>query len=155
MDLASIAIGAIFLAAFIVPFIWMGYNRKNKEKQDVLQFQKFAKDHSFELTEVDVMSMLMIGMDQTKTCLFFAYKEDEKWQYNFFKYADISTTKIHKVSNTVSTANGNVEVVKKLQLLVSSKLKEHAPIAITFFDQSKSMELDDEMQLIQKWQKLL
>ncbi|MCG9880419.1 MAG: hypothetical protein MH472_07465 [Bacteroidia bacterium] len=155
MDLSSIIIGAIFLAAFILPFIWMGIRRKKEEKKNILSFQQYALEQNETIVNIDVMEILMIAFNVNKSKLYFAFKDGESWNYHHINTNEISSVKVNRVSSAITTTNGTKDLIKKLQLNLYFKHKDLPFLPITFYNQQVSMEINDELILLNKWVLLL
>lgn len=155
MDLGSIIIGAIILAICIVPFIFMGRNRKKRERNTIQSLVNFANQQNCNISKHEICGDYIIGIDETKKFVFFIKQIKENVDKKHINLADIRNCMIDNTSRTVTNNNNNLNVIDKLELSFIPFDKAMNEIKLEFFNADNSMMLVGELQSIEKWVKFI
>ena len=150
MDLSSIIIGLVFLAMFVAPVIYL--NRVSKQKRNVLGsiFDELCKKNGINADETDQWDTKMIGVDRVQQKLVFMNKIDEVES----KIIDLKTVKKCRVVNVSKSVEG-AALIERLELEFTFADKNKALELISFYQRNQSLQLENELVLIQKWQILI
>ncbi|MDO9039135.1 MAG: hypothetical protein Q7U59_12400 [Lutibacter sp.] len=71
MNLGTAIVGAIFIAIFMLPFIFMLSGRKKKEKQLRQSILAIANNHNCKISQQEISDEFAIGLDESLNQLFF------------------------------------------------------------------------------------
>lgn len=75
MNLGTAIVGAIFIAVFMLPFIFMLNGRKKKEKHLLQSILTIAGNHNCKISQKEITEEFAIGLDETLNQLFFLKKQ--------------------------------------------------------------------------------
>jgi hypothetical protein len=153
LDFGTLAIGLFALLCCIVPFVIDYRNRKKKENNLLHSLTKIAQQQNCQINQYDICQKFIIGMDKTKNRVFFYKQEKDTTVEQFINLADIQTCKIITSHKTMTDARGNYKAVAKLELIFTSNSK--AEQKLEFFNADIFPQFEGEIQLIEKWCKLV
>ncbi len=151
LDFGTLFIGVLALLACIAPFALDYRSRKNKEANLLQPLKNFAQQHNAQINDYEVCKDFIIGIDKKENSVFF-YKQDNA----VLQYIDLDTIQTCKVitsHKTMTNAKGNYKVITKLELSFVSTSK--AEQIIEFFNADTSPQLFGEVQVIEKWCKII
>ncbi len=104
----------------------------------------------------DIWYNTIIGADQDFRQLFFSKKVGEQELDQQILLAEVKNCQINQTSRTLSSPEGDQKITEKLELVFSFKNKDKADAVLVFYDAgTDSLTLAGELQLIQKWNKLV
>lgn len=151
MNLGTAITGAIFIAIFMLPFIFMLYGRKKKEKQLVKSILAIANNHHCKISQQEISEEFAIGLDESKNQLFFFKKTAFKEIAQYVNLAEIKSCKVIKTGNATGDKDDNYKLIDKLDLHFSFLDKKNPDISFEFYNSEENFGLNGEIQLIEKW----
>lgn len=151
MNLGTAITGAIFIAIFMLPFIFMLNGRKKKEKQLAKSILAIANNQNCKISQQDISEEFAIGLDESVNHLFFFKKTTDKEIAQHVKLADIKSCKVIKTGNTTGNKDDQHKSIDKLDLHFSFLNQKNPEISLTFYDSEENFGLNGEIQLIEKW----
>jgi len=146
MDQSSLIIGIVLLIVCVLPFILFSLNNSKKRKNRIQNLIQKAKENNATIQEKDDWNQSIIGIDKSNKLLFFSKKSEE-----FDKFISINISELQKCQ--IERTENNQKVLEKLELELSFATKP--TIVLEFFNKNETRLLVNEIELIQKWQKLL
>lgn len=151
MNLGTAITGAIFIAVFMLPFIFMLHGRKKKEKQLIKSIFAIANDHHCKISQQEISEEFAIGLDELANHLFFFKKTPDKEIAQHVNLAEIKSCKVIKTGNVTGEKGENYKSIEKLDLQFSFLDKKNPDISFTFYNSEENFGLNGEIQLIEKW----
>lgn len=155
MDLETAITGAIFIAIFSLPFIFMLNGRKKKEKLILQSISAIANNHNCKLSQHDLCEEFAIGLDETANHLFFLKKANDKEVSQYVNLAEIKSCKVIKTEHNIGNKLDNYKSIDNLDLHFSFLDKNNPDIILTFYNAEENLELNGEVQTIEKWAKIV
>ena len=156
MDSGTIIVTIIFLAIVIIPISLTGYSRKKKQKNLFLTLTEMAKADNFSLTHHEFCGDFIIGLDETSNQLFF-YKKGETNEIAVkINLKDFRNCRIFNSKRGIGSKEDHYDVIDKLELCFYPKDKTNPNVLVEIYnDEHDSLTLSGELQLIEKWDKML
>ncbi|HEY9168661.1 MAG TPA: hypothetical protein VIN72_04175 [Lutibacter sp.] len=151
MNLGTTIIGAIFIAIFMLPFIFMLKGRKKKEKQLLQSILTIANNHNCKISMQEISEEFAIGLDETLNQLFFIRKTADKEIAQQVNLAEIKSCKVIKTDKTTGGKHDTYKSIDKLDLQFSFLNKKKPDISLSFYNSEENFGLGEEIQLIEKW----
>ncbi len=153
MDLQTIIIGLVATALCVLPILYLQSIRK-KEKGKLLQsFLAVAAQRQLQLSTSEMWDpFFAIGIDLQKMQLI--YLSDCTYSESTIQL-DLTTIEKCTVEKLSSQANGNLvieAIALKIRYRDAAKFKEST---LVFYQKEMSLNLRDELQLAEKWQKII
>ncbi len=151
MDLGTTLIGAIILIICLLPFILMGISRRKREKQLLQTLVDYAKQNGGNITQHETTGDFIIGMDEKTNAVFFYKKNKNAETTQHLHLADYKKCSV--VSTTRDFNNSKVIDTVELSFIPIEKSK---PIEeLLLFNTKENLQLSGELQLAEKWAKLV
>jgi len=151
MNLGTAITGAIFIAIFMLPFIFMLNGRKKKEKQLAKSILAFANNHHCKISQQDICEDFAIGLDESSNHLFFFKKSTGIEIAQYVKLAEIKSCKVIKTGNTTGNKDDQHKSIDKLDLHFSFLNQKNPDISFVFYNSEENFGLNGEIQMIEKW----
>ena len=155
MDSGTLIVGAIMIVICILPFILINNSIKKQKKQLLQSLSGLATQQNCKITQHELGSNLAIGMDENADFLFFFRRVKDKEIVQHIDLKDIQNCKVLNTSRTVRNSKENYQVTDKLELCVTPKAKSRPDILLEFYNSDENSQLDGELQLIEKWTKII
>lgn len=156
MDLGIIIITLVFIAIVTAPFILTGNSRKRKKKILFHQLTKIAENDDCTITQHEFCAEFVIGLDEMANHLFFYKKVETREIAKSLHLSEFKSCSLINSNRTVSIRKEKYYVVDKLELTFYPAEKEAPEISIELYnDEFDSLTLTGELQLAEKWEKLL
>ena len=155
MNLGTAITGAIFIAIFMLPFIFMLRGRKKKEKQLRKSILTLASNHHCKISQLEISEEFAIGIDETLNQLFFLKKTANKEIAQHVNLVEIKSCRVIKTGNTTGNKEDNYKSIDKLDLNFSFLDKKNHDISFVFYDSEENFGMDGEIQIIEKWAKIV
>jgi len=151
MDLGTTLIGGIILIICLLPFILMGISRRKREKQLLQTLVDYAKQNGGNITQHETVGDFIIGMDEKTNTVFFYKKNKNGETTQHLHLADYKKCSV--VSTTRDFNNSKVIDTVELSFIPIEKSK---PIEeLLLFNTKENLQLSGELQLAEKWAKLV
>jgi hypothetical protein len=151
MDIGTAFIGAVALAICILPFFWLRSIRKKAETKMLAALTDFAAEHNGSISRHEIFRDLVIGFDEGSNSLFFYKKSDTEELKQHVQLANVKTCKVVKTSQTLQSKDGARTMIERLELAFVPVAEKEPTIALEFYDMHKNVQLNGELQLIEKW----
>lgn len=153
MDIASIILGVILLAACTLPFIITTMGRKKKEKLIKNQMNDLALSEGTTLGEIDIISQSAFGMSGSGEKFFFVKQAEGKRKQVSISLDKVKHCSLKKEERLINNQNGNYKIIDKLILLFSISNGKDSELALEIYDADSNVQLGDELALVEKWEK--
>lgn len=153
MDLGVTLIGVLTVALCAMPFIITYRSRKKKEKQFLLSLNEIAKQHDCIITQYEVFGNFTIGIDESKNFVFFVLNAQEELKQQ--QYVDLSTIKTCEITKNHRLTSKKEKVIDRLSLNLDFVDKSKPNVILDFYNSDVSYQLNGEIQLAEKWNKLI
>lgn len=156
METGTTIIGIVLIALCILPFIIAGYISKKRKNKILKSLREFAEKHNCNISKYDTEGQLTIGVDETNKCIFFCKKNIDKQLVNqYVDLKDILNCMILINNNPLKFREGNFGSVDKLELCFTAADRNKSDIKFEFFNSETDIRLTTEMQMAEKWMKLV
>ncbi len=156
MDLGTIIITLVFIAIVTVPFILTGYSRKRKKKNLFRRLTEMAENERCTITQHEFCANFVIGLDGMANRLFFYKKVENLEIEKSLHLREFKSCRLINSNRTVTHKKEKYYVVDKLELSFYPAEKRAPEISIELYnDEYDSLMLSGELQLAEKWEKLL
>lgn len=155
MNSGTIIVGAISIAACILPFALMIRSRKKKEKQLLLSLTTIANKHNYKISRYDLFVEFAIGLDEKANQLFFFRKTKENETAQHINLAEVKYCKVIKTGHSIGNSGDNNNTIDKLELKFSFLDKKNPDALLVFYDSDENAHLSEEILTIEKWAKIL
>lgn len=153
MNLGTTIIGVLMLTVFIVPFVLSNKSRKNKENLLKKMLFNIAEKENSDITEFNQWDNTAIGISATSKKLFFYRKlEDSEINYSI-DFQSIQHCKIVNISRLLKSNNENYQIVDRLELNISTYIKNKQNIVLEFYNSDIEAQMNGELFLIDEWNK--
>ncbi len=155
MNLITDLVGAILAVICILPFVLMIRNSKKLEKQLLESLSGIAAQQNSTITQHELCGNIAIGLDEN-THTFFFFKRGKNTQTA--QHIDLGKFQNCTVVNTrrsFKVAGRNDSVIEKLELSFLPIVKNKSPLKLEFYNSDESRQLNGELQLVEKWSKIL
>lgn len=154
MNFGITIIGIIIIALIFLPFILISRSRIIKTKQIQRTLSDFALQHGCQVSQQELCSDFIIGIDEVKNYVFFIKRDDYRYHSNFVNLADFNNCKLINIGRSVGR-DSSYKVIERLELCFVPKEKDGKEILFEFYNAEKRSQLNDELQCIEKWSKLI
>lgn len=155
MDSGTLIIGTIIIAICILPFILIGNSIKKRKKQLLQSLSGLARQKNSKITHYELGADLAIGMDESTDFLFFFRRVKDKEIEQHIDMKTIQNCKVLNTSRTIRNSKESYQLTDKLELCISPKVKNRPEIILEFYNSDENLQLDGELQLIEKWAKVV
>lgn len=155
MDLGTAVVGAAIIMACVVPFVFLSRSKKKAEKQLLDALTATAATHHCTIVRQEVFGDFAIGLDEDKHSLFFYKKSKDEATSQYIDLAKIKTCKVANTNTSFNNKNGAYRVIDKLELCLVPIAANKPEIALEFYDVHKNIQLNGELQSIEKWANLV
>lgn len=154
MNSGTLIVGAIILAACILPFVLMIRSRKKKEKQLLRSLTGIANNLNFKITMHELFEEFAIGLDENANQLFFFRKIKENEIAQQINLTEVKYCKVIKTGHSIENSGGN-NTIDKLELKFSFLDKKNHDVFLVFYDSEENTQLSEEILTIEKWDRIL
>jgi hypothetical protein len=156
MDLGTIIITLVFITIVTVPFVLTGYSKKRKRKNLFNQISKMAEKEACVITQHEFCGNFVIGLDGAANRLFFFKKVENLEISKSVNLREFKSCRLINSNRTVGDKKSGYNVVDKLELCFYPNDKSKPDILVELYnDEYDSLTLSGELQLAEKWEKLL
>jgi hypothetical protein len=155
MDLTILLIGIGAVAAFIVPIFFLQSANRRKDRNKQKNFIKLAQQNGIAISKIDLWNENAVGIDQNKKKLFVTNTLNEKTVNTTIDLSDYVSCKLVNDSRTVKTKHNKTTITERILLVLKPAISTNAEMSIVFFDKNENINLNNEFQLAESWEKLL
>lgn len=152
MDLISALIGIVSLAFFIVPIVYLQIMKKNGRKKFLNNFMLLGRQHQVNISQHDFWNhSYAIGLDETANKLFFLKTAANTEQKISINLSEVEKCKLVNKNRTID----NNKIIDSLELVLTFRNPGMPEKTLEFYDREESMSVNEEVQLIEKWNTLI
>jgi hypothetical protein len=156
MDLGTIITTLVFIAIVTVPFLLTGYSKKRKRNNLFRRLTEMAEDENCIITQHEFCGNFVIGLDGMAGRLFFFKKVENLEIAKSVNLREFKSCRFINSNRTVNDKKSSYNVVDKLELCFYPNDKSKPDISVELYnDEYDSLTLTGELQLAEKWEKLL
>jgi hypothetical protein len=156
MDLGTIVITLVFIAIVTVPFVLTGYSKKRKKKNLFHRLTEMAENEGCAITQHEFCGDFLIGLDEVADRLFFFKKSENHEIVQSVNLMEYKSCRLVNSNRTVGDKKTSYSVIDKLELCFYPNDKSKPDILVELYnDEYDSLTLTGELQLAEKWEKLL
>jgi len=156
MDLGTAITAGIMILICAIPFILINRSRKRKKRKLLLLVNQLADKSNSTISKFEIWQNSIIGLDPKNNLLFFGkiLKDGitEQFQIDLNRIKSCALKSNYRIVNSHEM---NQKIIDKIEMsFVSDDLKKPAH-KITFFDSNDNFQLSGEVQMSQKWERLI
>jgi len=155
MDLVSIIIGAVFLAIGIIPFVISSNRRSKNEKKMLNSLKEMAKQQNCNISQHESCGDFIIGICLDKNFVFFSKQKNEVIVSQSVDLSEVLTCQSTRLTRTVEKNKEINEIIEHLELAFAPKNKSNEVIRLELYDEQINQQLSGELQMVEKWSKLI
>lgn len=155
MDSGTIIIGVATIIACILPFVFINNSRKKAEKKRLQALTDLAAEHNGVVSRYEFCGEIAIGLDDANNYVYFISKVKGREAAQFVDLAGIKNCQVANSSRNINGKDGAYKVIDKLSLLFTPTGKDKSNISLEFYDADVNIQLVGELQLIERWEKLI
>lgn len=155
MDLETLEIALVLVAICIVPFIIMGTNKKKRDKQLLQLLLDSASKENCKITQSELLNDVAIGLDETNNKLFFFKKIESIEIAQHVSLLEMKSCGILNSNRLMDSKKKKDVIIEKIGLSFTPLDKNKAHEIFEFFNSEETMLLSGELQLAQKWAKIV
>lgn len=144
MDSVTTIIGVTVIILLLLPLAYVQYNTKKREKILVKKISNYAALSSCKISQYDIWTNHAIAIDKDNKQIFFVCTKPE-YQTQSVNLAD--------VKDCIIVGEDKPDRIEKLDLYFSF-INESPGLALSFYDNNHTMQLNEELLLIRKWKKI-
>lgn len=148
MDTGSIIIGAVMIAFCLLPFILMSNNRKKNTKKFTENLISSSRNNNCVISESEYSGHFMIGIDTNNNELLFTDKYNEVFESKAIDLNNVTSCKLVRLMKSQDTT-------ESVSLQFQLKGNANSENNLEFFNLNKQRGLDGEIQIVQKWEKII
>jgi len=154
MDSNSLIIGLILLAMCILPLYFFNLSRKRKQHRIMESLNNIAGSHNCRISHFDVCGELVIGWDEERKFVFYHRKSNDITSELYMDLAAVKGCKVIHSTRTVKLKDGNQKITERVELNFS-QLNNGDEVKWEFFNEEFNTQLNGELQLAEKWSKMI
>lgn len=151
MDIKIALIGVGILLIFVVPLVWVHIKGKKEEKIIVNKLHELANQNATRLIEYDIWGNFAIAIDDKKKLY---YIQNKPFSIQQFNLDEIKKCSVINSGRVVDKIEEQLHHVNRLELLLTNGYFEEEA-RILFYDANISMQIEQEILLIKKWQSII
>ena len=155
MDSSTIITLGIFILICAILFVIINSNKKKKTRQYLLPLNSLAEKDNCKISQYDIWSDSVIGIDETQNVVFAIRKTKEKETSIAVNLAEVFRCSVAEISRTSGPKEGNIKAFDLIELVFTNKDKSKADRIVEFYNaNSDRLTLTGELQLAEKWCKI-
>ncbi len=155
MDLGTLEIALVLVAICIVPFIILGKNNKKRDKQLLQSLLDSASKEDCKITQSEYLNDVAIGLDETNNKLFFFKKIESTEIAQHVNLLEMKSCGILNSNRPMNSKKHKDIIIEKIGMSFTPLDKNKAHEIFEFFNSEETMLLSGELQLAQKWVKIV
>lgn len=144
--MSSLIIGAIILAAILIPFIWYSIQKNKTGKKQINLFQEVGYKYSLNLENIQLWKNKIIGIDTVVNKILFRIYQENSFDERLIDLNEQKSVELVRIN--FNSANGE-GFVGELALKFVSK-NNHIE-QLYFYLAEEDLNLENELSLIQNW----
>jgi hypothetical protein len=147
MELGTTLIGIICVAICAMPFVLTNRSKKAIVKRQLIVLKDLATQHNNTITQNEINSFYAIGIDETKKSVSFILKGETEIEQQFVDLSTIKSCEIVSINKS--------KHMDRLYLKLMPIDKTKSEVILEFFNADVSYQLGEELQSIEKWNKII
>jgi hypothetical protein len=151
MESSTTIIVVVILALFIVPIVFINWNNARLLKQKIVRFRSVGADHQLQLSELDVWGQNGIGIDNVSKCVLFAKNIGQDEYVEKIDLNKLKKCEVNKVAREMQSASS----IDQINLRLIFKDSNRANMLLEFYTISGNLQINGELQLAEKWEKII
>lgn len=152
MDLGTITALAVFLLICLILIVIAVRNGRKNEKQFLQAFYRLVETHLCKISQYDRWGNTAIGIDENTGKVFFIRKLGGKEIIQYVNLEEILKCRVISTTRNVSSKEGKITVIDKLELAFTYRDKNSPEIYLEFYNADyESLTLRGELQMAEKW----
>lgn len=152
MDISTIIMAVIIIGICILPFAIIYLNGQKKKAGLLNILKNLAQKNNSVVSKYDLIKSSGIGFDENKKhAFYFTITKDGTFEYEQ-NLAGIKKIKVEKHGRSVKSSGGSYSVIDKLDLVFENETGKVS--SFPFFDSTQSMQLTNELETANKWEKI-
>lgn len=154
LDWGTAIIGFAALVICAIPFVFDYRSRSKKTKHLKLSLTKLAEQHNCEVNQYEYCGNFILGIDENRNSLFFFKQpKTEEGISQYINLEEIQKCEVVKKTKNVKTDTENLTIVERVEMSFIPSNKNKVEQKIELFDKEKNMQLNGELQFVDKWSK--
>ncbi|HET8860796.1 hypothetical protein [Marivirga sp.] len=154
LDWGTVIIGFAALVICVLPFVFDYRSRSKKTKHLKLSLAKLAEQHNCEVNQYEYCSNFILGIDENRNSLFFFRQpKTEEGISQYINLEEIQKCEVVKKTKNVKTDTENLTIVERVEMSFIPSNTNKVEQKIELFDKEKNMQLNGELQFVDKWSK--
>lgn len=155
MELGTTIVGAIIVALFAFPLILLKRSATKKEKLITKSLEKLVANSNGTISSYEISGECAFAIDDTKNQLFLYRRGKEAEFENQLNLNDFQCCRIVKKAESSGTSGSTFNRIERLELSFLPRNKQNPMAKWLIFDDSEKMQVAGELQLLEKWSKML
>lgn len=156
MDKGTIVVTIVFIAIVTIPVILSGYAKQRKKKLLLHKINELADQKDCFITSHEFCSNFVIGFDEMAGFLFFYKKNENREISHSISIREFRNCRVLSSTREVSGNKDHSVIINKLELCFYPLVKTRQEEIIEFYNNEyDSLSLSGELQLIEKWEKMI
>lgn len=151
MDLGVTIVGIILILIITVPFIIVHFKRTNNKNKRIQSLKDFALQNNCQISHHEICGHYTIGIDENKKSIFFQKQIKGNIDNQHVDLSYIRNCKAVIADRKISSNGNSNRIIDKIDLIFTPVDKDKAEIKLNFYDAETSMQLNGELQAIEKW----
>ncbi|MFZ2898533.1 MAG: hypothetical protein WA004_07925 [Saprospiraceae bacterium] len=156
MDIGTIIIAVVFLAAFTLPFYFFGRNKKSGSKGLTQAFSQAAAKAGLNIAGPECWNnMYCIGLDPQAGKILYLKVKNGAAQETVIDLAEIEKCRVANHTKSGVAHNQATKVVDKIELVFTPFAAHHNEKTLEFYSLAESLTIGNELKLAEKWKQLV
>jgi hypothetical protein len=155
MNLTTILLAGGTIGLCMIPFFLMTRSRNEREKKLLQSLLNISNQGNCKITLHEISGDLAIGIAEHDNVLLFFKQGKEKETQKFINLAPFQSCRVNNLGRTIKNTDDNYRKIERLELLLEPLDKKQATISLEFYNMEDSFQLDGELQLVEKWEKII
>ena len=153
MDWGTAIIGLISILICIFPIVIMHYNRVKKENKMLQTLNENAQHHNCIISQSECCGNFVLGLDESRNFVFFFQQKKEDAVSEFVDLSEIQTCQVVKKTRNIKDDDENIAIIERVELSFIPENKSNGETRFEIFDAEINIQLNGELQLVDKWLK--
>lgn len=151
MDLGTLIIATILVALCLLPFLLIGNTIRKKRKNLERAFAQFAVERNCQIAEHEICGEIILGYAKDKYAFVFLRQKKTNVESWFIPLIEVQNCTALKSNKSIKAASGTYTVIDRLALQLDFKDKNRPDCTLEFYSLENGLQLDGELQLLDKW----
>lgn len=155
MDLVTLLIGIGTLAVMVLPILLFQYSNKRKAAKKLKDLINQAKSSGINISKHDILNEQLIGIDTIVKKLILFNITDDACSFKIFDLKDFQSCILNVERRGGKSNNSQNSIIEKIYLVLKPFNHNSSDSKIGFYDNSVNMSIYNELELAEKWEKLI